>query len=69
MVVLHDLQVEEAREKATERDQHEHTGKTQPAPEEEYLALRIAQFLRAEAAVAPAVAGAEEQAAGHSGLG
>jgi hypothetical protein len=42
MVVLHDLQVEETREESAERDQYEHAGESQPAPEQEYLALRIA---------------------------
>ena len=50
VAVLDDLQVEEAREQRGERQQHEHAGHAQAAPEEEHLALGIAQLGRAESA-------------------
>ncbi len=67
VAVLHDLQVEEAREQRGERRQHEHSGNTQAAPEEEQLALGIAQLVRAESAagIAAASLATEEESSRH----
>ena len=44
MLVLDDLQVEEACEESGEREEHESAGEPQPAAEEEAVALRVAEI-------------------------